>query len=148
MVVEAVGGEVFPMSATDSSTTTFALRPRRTVLIVDSDPVFCDLASRALDQRGIDAICAACADEAFRYAALAQPDACVLDMTPRGQCGIEIATALREHGITHAPMIAISSSAVMLRVAHLYGMFSAYLEKPVDPDDLLSQLGWSEATTG
>lgn len=113
---------------------------RKRALVLERDHVTTDLLRSCLDRLDFEVDCADSSDAALRWAAAVEPDLCIINLTPIGLCGIEVAAQLRTRGLRRTPMIALSDSLPMLRVAGLYDLFEAYLLNPLQLDYVLSEL--------
>jgi DNA-binding response OmpR family regulator len=82
------------------------------VLVVDDDPVLCELVSYELEQWGFDVRQAADADEAWREVAARVPDLVLLDVVMPGDSGLELLERWRGNPATAAmPVIMLSAKA-------------------------------------
>jgi two-component system response regulator MtrA len=82
------------------------------VLVVDDDPVLCELVSYELEQWGFDVRQAADADEAWREVAARVPDLVLLDVVMPGDSGLDLLERWRGNPATAAmPVIMLSAKA-------------------------------------
>jgi DNA-binding response OmpR family regulator len=82
------------------------------VLVVDDDPVLCELVSYELEQWGFDVRQAADADEAWREVATRVPDLVLLDVVMPGDSGLDLLERWRGNPATAAmPVIMLSAKA-------------------------------------
>jgi len=82
------------------------------VLVVDDDPVLCELVSYELEQWGFDVRQASDADEAWREVADRVPDLVLLDVIMPGDSGLDLLERWRGNAATAAmPVIMLSAKA-------------------------------------
>jgi DNA-binding response OmpR family regulator len=82
------------------------------VLVVDDDPVLCELVSYELEQWGFDVRQASDADEAWREVADRVPDLVLLDVVMPGDSGLDLLERWRGNAATAAmPVIMLSAKA-------------------------------------
>jgi DNA-binding response OmpR family regulator len=82
------------------------------VLVVDDDPVLCELVSYELEQWGFDVRKAGDAAEAWREVATAVPDLVLLDVVMPGDSGLDLLERWRANPVTAAmPVIMLSGKA-------------------------------------
>jgi two-component system, OmpR family, response regulator len=67
-----------------------------------------------------------------------KPDLFLIDVMLPGTSGVQLAEQLRASGHKHTPMIAMSASKLMSRVAVASGMFQEAIDKPFDLQSLLA----------
>jgi CheY-like chemotaxis protein len=70
-----------------------------------------------------------------------EPDLLLLDMSLPGMTGVELARQLRSTGYDGTPMIAMSASSLMVRIASESGLFQDILVKPFDLYSLVASIG-------
>jgi response regulator NasT len=116
---------------------------RRTILLVDDDPLLLEYIGAVLRQAGYDTVGAASAPEALQRIAereAAQPESdfalALLDITMPGMSGLELARRLKDH--TEVPFMFLSSvdDADTARQAASHGAVG-FLVKPVDAGRLI-----------
>ena len=66
------------------------------------------------------------------------PDLVLIDMMLPSQDGVKLAGHLRQSGLSHTPMIAMSASRIMLHFASESGLFQEVVAKPFDLASLLA----------
>lgn len=82
------------------------------VLVVDDDPVLCELVSYELEQWGFDVRQASDADEAWREVAARVPDLVLLDVVMPGDSGLDLLERWRGNAATASmPVIMLSAKA-------------------------------------
>lgn len=108
----------------------------RDLLLVDDDPVFCQVMARALHRRGFAVAVAGSVQQALQLAADRPPHYAVLDLRMPGEHGLkliqpllELAPAVRVLVLTGFASISTAVEAIKLG-AH------DYLPKPADADDV------------
>jgi DNA-binding response OmpR family regulator len=111
------------------------------VLIVDDEEEIADLLRELLMFEGYDAVTAHHPHYVLQLAKHADPDLFVIDIMLPSKSGIELAQELREHSFSTTPMIAVSASQVMMRVATESQLFQAVVAKPFDFDALVAEVG-------
>jgi len=114
-----------------------------TVLLVDDDDVFVDAVSAVLEQEfNIRTACNG--TEAFAQVAGDKPDVIVLDvMMDHLSEGFDVARKLKKDPATRSiPVVMLtgvdSVYNTRMEVSEAYFVHDAYLEKPVEPRELLS----------
>jgi len=65
------------------------------------------------------------------------PDLLLMDLMLPSMDGIKLASWLRQNGLAHTPMIAMSASRIMLHFATVSSLFQAVICKPFENDDLV-----------
>ena len=112
------------------------------VLIVDDDAVFVDAVSAVLESR-FDVMTAANGTEALARIADSRPDVVLLDvMMDHLSEGFEVARRLKDDPATsHIPVIMLTAVDEVynfrMEVEASYVPHDRYLEKPVEPEQLL-----------
>lgn len=110
------------------------------ILVVDDEPAVRASLKRALDQAGYEVTVAADGREALHQAALADPDAVVLDVVMPGLDGVEVTRALRAEGNTTPVLLLTARTEVSDRVKGLDAGADDYMAKPFALDELLARL--------
>jgi len=109
--------------------------PKRTVLVIDDDPLAADLMKRSLERAGFAALLAADGASGFELARSQQPAAITLDVMMPGMDGWSVLTQLKSDPATAGiPVIMVS----MLQDRSLgYALGAAdFMTKPVDQNKL------------
>ncbi len=110
------------------------------VLVIDDEPLVCDLFVQFLSLRGYRALGAKDGQSALRIVEETPPDVILLDMIMPGLPGIEVLRALREKGYPGGIIIMTGSqNEELLRKAWDLGP-QEILMKPVDLDRLLTAI--------
>lgn len=110
------------------------------VLVVDDEPLLCDLLVRFLSLRGYRAFGVKDGHDALRMTEDTPPDAIVLDLIMPGMPGIEVLRALRDKGYSGGIIIMTGShNEELLRKAWDLGP-GEILIKPVDLERLLTSI--------
>lgn len=110
------------------------------VLVVDDEPLVCDLLVRFLSLRGYRALGVKDGHEALQVVDDAPPDAILLDMIMPGMAGIDVLRALREKEYPGGIIIMTGSqNEELLEEAWALGPQEILL-KPVDLDRLLTAI--------
>jgi CheY-like chemotaxis protein len=111
-----------------------------TVLVVDDEPLLCDLLVRFLSLRGYRAFGVKSGDEALRIVEEMPPDAIVLDLIMPGMPGVEVLRALRDRNYSGGLIIMTGShSEKLLQEAWSLGP-QEILIKPVDLERLFTAI--------
>jgi DNA-binding response OmpR family regulator len=111
-----------------------------TVLVVDDEPLLCDLLVRFLTLRGYRAFGVRNGDEALRIVEGTPPDAIVLDLIMPGMPGVEVLRALRDSNYSGGVIIMTGShNEELLGEAWSLGP-QEILIKPVDLERLLTAI--------
>ena len=107
--------------------------PRRSVLIVDDDPVFALLAGETLQQAGYDARTACNAEEALALFENHTPDLVLLDVDFPGGNGFQICAALRSmNSGPDVPIVMVTGHDDTISIAHAYEAGATdFIHKPV-----------------
>jgi DNA-binding NarL/FixJ family response regulator len=112
---------------------------RETVLVVDDDRRFRDLAKTVIERAGFAVVEAGSADEALAAARTDPPHLALLDVRLPQSSGYELYRELRDQLGDDFPMIFVSGERTEPydRVAGLLLGADDYLVKPLDPDELV-----------
>jgi signal transduction histidine kinase len=122
--------------------------PVRRILVIDDDPLHCELVSELLEPLGFEVHAARDAASALAQVPALAPDLILLDLSLPDLSGWELAARLRElPGMVGVPILVVSANA------HDYGslgsgLHEGFLAKPIDLQVLLGhigellQLGW------
>jgi two-component system response regulator RegA len=112
----------------------------RSLLLVDDDPVFCDVLRRALERRGLDVRVANDVPQAEAAAKSRPPRYVVLDLRMPGPSGLTLIDRLQQIRkdvrivvLTGYASVATAVEAIKLGAVH-------YLTKPADADQILEAL--------
>jgi len=123
------------------------MHPAGKVLIVDDDPDFVEYTRIVLDSQGYEVRSAATADLALRMMREEKPDVVLLDvMMSYVLDGIHIARQMRDDPELRGVPVIMISAIVSREEAGLfptdeYLAVDAFMNKPIDPTDLLKQVG-------
>jgi DNA-binding response OmpR family regulator len=115
----------------------------RSVLVIDDDPVICQLMRRVLERRGYDVAIASDGQSGLGRFAQLQPELVIIDILMPGKEGIATILELRETN-PDARILAITgggsfNSGEVLRIAELVGADNS-LEKPFRPAELVASV--------
>jgi CheY-like chemotaxis protein len=113
-----------------------------TVLIVDDDPANLDLLFQHLNQAGCKVLVAETGQLALERAALAQPDAILLDVMMPGMDGFETCHRLKQQAATQAiPVIFMTALADTADKVKGFAMGGVdYVTKPFQPEEVLARV--------
>jgi len=109
------------------------------VLIIDDDPMACDMPSRYLGKSGYKVVCVQNAADGIAKINSLKPDVILLDIMLPGSSGWHVLTYVKEHSeFMHTPVIMLTmvdekTTAYALGANH-------YLMKPVDKDQLVTAI--------
>jgi DNA-binding transcriptional MerR regulator len=106
---------------------------RIVILLAERDPYAAEFAEFFLKTEGFDVVLALDADDAVGAIAADRPQLAVVDLLISGGAGLELCRRVHERGI---PVLALSSVAT--RDAALEAGASAFLQKPLEPLQLVS----------
>ncbi len=114
-----------------------------TILLIEDDAQNRYLATFLLERRGYRVVPAADGPAGIATAALLAPDLILLDIQLPRMDGHEVARALRGlKGLHDVPIIAVTSYAMAGdREKALDAGCTGYIEKPIDPDTFVSEIG-------
>jgi signal transduction histidine kinase/CheY-like chemotaxis protein len=117
--------------------------PRKTVLVVDDVAANRAMAIDMLSQLGFDVVAAVNGRVALDKAQTARPDCILMDIVMPEMDGLETTHRLRQRpGLADVPIIAMSASASPRdEQKSLTAGMNAFLPKPIDLDQLLTQVG-------
>lgn len=113
--------------------------PQRTVLVVDDNEDVLALYKHYLVPHRYRVLLAQTAEEALDLACQQRPDAITLDLMMPDQDGWDLLQTLRNHPATHHIPIVVCSVLKQSELALALGA-TAFLEKPITEQDLLSAL--------
>lgn len=108
-----------------------------TVVVIDDEPELCRLVQDLLQSEGYRVIGVERPETVEESVEGAGPDLFLVDIMLPGISGIELAQRLRGNGYDRMPMIGMSASRLMSKVANQSGVFSHVLDKPFDIADFL-----------
>jgi two-component system response regulator RegA len=113
----------------------------RRFLVVDDDPVFSRILSRALLRRGYEVACAASPTEALESALQAVPGWVVLDLNLAGKSGLALLPHLLAlNPLTHV-LVLTGYASIETAVDAIKLGARQYLAKPANADEVLRALG-------
>ena len=119
--------------------------PRRTILVVDDDPISREVVALLLGAEGHVVTKAASGNEAIRALKAAEesarPSAILVDFQMPGMSGDKLAERLRSQVGDGVPILAMSATEPAT-----HGRFDGFLRKPIDANVLASLLGRRPAT--
>lgn len=115
---------------------------RRTILIMDDEPVHRELMRQVLAPLGFIILSAPDGSTCLNLAQHCRPDMFLLDISMTGIDGWTVAETLRANGHHHARILMVSASALEAHGAPLAQPFhDGYLMKPIDVPRLLELVG-------
>jgi DNA-binding response OmpR family regulator len=108
------------------------------LLVVDDDPVVCDLLRDYFEQQGYEVQCAGSAPAAREFIAARTPQLVFLDVNLPGEDGLSLARYMREQ--FDPPIIMVSGAGEPVeRIIGLEVGADDYVTKPFDPRELLAR---------
>lgn len=113
---------------------------RPCVVVVEDEIDLLQVLHDMLDVEGINSIGVGRPELVLPVAQRNSPHVFLIDMMLPGASGIEVARDLQEHGFAATPMIAMSASDTMVRVARESGLFHVTVAKPFDFDALFGHV--------
>jgi len=108
-------------------------------LIVDDDPLICDITSRILTANGFQPFCANSGEEGLRELYKLQPDIVILDIMMPKMDGLTVLKRIRQ--LTDVPVIMLSAmirTDVTVRALEMGA--DDYIKKPFMRDELLARI--------
>jgi DNA-binding NarL/FixJ family response regulator len=114
----------------------------RSILVVDGDEGFRELAARVFQRAGYEVLVAATGEEGVEAVLLERPSLVLLDVRLEGMSGYDVCRVLRAHFGDALPIVFVSGDRTepFDRVAGLRLGADDYLVKPVDCDELLARI--------
>jgi diguanylate cyclase (GGDEF)-like protein len=112
------------------------------VLVVDDEPVICNLVADTLDSNGLEVICAVDGVEALRLAKRERPDLIILDIMMPDIDGYEVCRQLRRNFLTsNIPIIMLTALDQMPdKVKGMSEGADDYITKPFHPSELRTRV--------
>lgn len=110
------------------------------VLIVEDDIAVLEMLTDALGGAGYSVIAVGHPELVDAVARRRRPDLFLVDIMLADASGIEVAEQLRRGDFPSTPMIAMSASPLMNRVASDAGVFQKVLEKPFNLNELFEDV--------
>ena len=114
----------------------------KTILIVDDDPIICEIASEVLADAGFRVVCVDNGEDAIDVAWEEAPDAVLLDCSLPGKPGMVVLDQFRKSARFGAIPIAMLTArrSVWSETISCQKGANAYIRKPFDPVDLLTEV--------
>jgi two-component system phosphate regulon response regulator PhoB len=107
------------------------------VVVIDDERDLLELLCHVLGEAGFPVLCLDRPQEPERLLVAGSPSVFLIDIMLPGKSGIEVAQELRADGFPQTPMIAMSASTLMIKVAEDTGLFDETISKPFELDQLL-----------
>lgn len=123
-----------------SEETLFDSEEQPHLLLVDDDPTFSRVLSRAMSRRGLRVSVASSAEEGLALAEQDVPDYAVLDLKMEGDSGLVLLPRLLELDSEMRVVILTGYSSIATAVEAIKRGACNYLCKPADADDVLAAL--------
>jgi len=115
------------------------------LLLVDDDPIFNRILTRALSQRGFDVASAHSIDEGGQSIASDTPDYAVLDLNVAGSSGLKLISVLKQANPACRILVLTGYASITTAVDAIKLGATQYLAKPVDVDAIVNALEAEEA---
>ena len=117
----------------------------KTVLLADDSRIFRALMSEVLQEHGLEVLQAADGREARDTLLSKRPQLVILDALMPMLSGFDVVSQLREKAVDYQPAIFIVTAVYKSRrwesEARLQYKVDEYLEKPLEPEDLVKAIG-------
>ena len=110
------------------------------LLMVDDDPVFLQVLSKAMGKRGFDVMTAAGISDAMAMARETMPAMAVVDLKLEGESGLDLIPALIEINPEMNIVVLTGYSSIATAVTAIKRGASEYLSKPVTAGDVVKAL--------
>lgn len=107
-------------------------------MVVEDEPEVLELIRDVLELRGFRVIGVSEPAGALHAAQSGRPDLFLIDVMLPGVSGIELAGRLKLQAASPTPMIAMSASRLMTRLAVQSGVFTRTIDKPFEVFELLA----------
>ena len=110
----------------------------RCVVVIEDEPEVLELIRDVLELRGFRVVGVSKPADALRAAQDSPADLFLIDVMLPGISGVELAGQLQRQGAAQTPMIAMSASRLMTRLAVQSGVFTQTIDKPFEVFALLA----------
>lgn len=107
------------------------------IVVIEDEQAIADLLCDLLQAEGAEIIPLSHPSAAQSLSTSQPPDLVLMDLMLPKMDGIKLAGWLRENGLAHTPMIAMSASRIMLHFATTSNLFQAVVSKPFETDNLV-----------
>ncbi len=111
---------------------------RASLLLVDDDPVLCDVLSRALRSRGFEVTVAHTAGEALRAIGIEPPEYAVVDLRLPDQSGLKLVPLLKAADMQTRIVVLTGHGSIPTAVEAIKLGATYYLVKPTDADTVVA----------
>ncbi len=116
-----------------------SVKPSKTVLCIDDDPLMLDLLKEYLNDNGYNMIFALNGDEGIKKAREMKPFAITLDVSMPGKDGWDVLTELKSYEDTKNIPVIMLTMMDNINLARSLGAVD-FLQKPVDPEVLIKSI--------
>ena len=116
------------------------------LLLIDDDPAFLQVMSRALTKRGYEVFTAETAEQALSVAKTQRPDNAVVDLKLETSSGLDLIPALKSLNPQMTIVVLTGYASITPAVTAIKRGAANYLAKPVQVDEVLAALSGEEAT--
>jgi len=115
------------------------------LLIVDDDPAFSRILSRAMKRRGLEISVAQSVEEAEEVLKEVTPDLATVDLKMEGASGLTLIPTLRESSASMRILVLTGYASITTAVEAIKLGATNYLPKPADADEILAAIGQTQA---
>ena len=113
------------------------------LLLVDDDMTFCQVLSRALENRGYAVTVAHSVEQALPLATANPPEYAVVDLKMRGVSGLVLIQALHETDAATRIVVLTGYASIATAVEAIKLGATQYLSKPANADEIVNAFGHS-----
>ena len=117
------------------------------LLLIDDDPAFLQVMSRALTKRGYEVFHAETAEQALNLAETNRPDKAVVDLKLETSSGLDLIPALKALNPDMTIVVLTGYASITTAVTAIKRGAVNYLAKPVQVDDVVNALTGAEPET-
>ncbi len=121
--------------------------PSARLLLVDDDPVFCEVLATALAKRGFEVTVAHDAEKALHLADQHPPSFAVVDLQMPGPSGLEVVANLHQRRTGCKIVVLTGFSSITTAVEAIKLGATYYLTKPADTDEILAAFEREQGNT-
>ena len=111
------------------------------LLLVDDDPTFCQVLSRALEKRGYTVTVAHSVEQALPLAAANPPEYAVVDLKMGGASGLLLIQSLHELDSATRIVVLTGYASIATAVEAIKLGATQYLSKPANADEIVAAFG-------
>ena len=119
----------------------------KTLLLVDDDPVFSDVLSRALRKRGFDVLCASTSADAMALVTEYEPGFAIVDLKLEHESGLDLIPDLKAAYGDMVIVVLTGYASITTAVEAMKRGAANYLAKPVTADEVVQALSGKVSET-